>query len=258
MLHLHFPLDASTEQALPKPYLFTLHGLAKRGERISPQTVFLSKRHAELFDSKLFVHNGIEVSDYEAVDLEQPRRGFCFLAQASRPEKNLAAALRIAEATGEPLEIMGGWRFSLKKSRRYHGMCTDERKQQLLSRTRALLFPVLWEEPFGLAPIEALLCGAPVLGTRYGALPELISPAVGKLSNNEMHLSEAAQRLCEEKKAAWFPPLSCRNYAAENFSSLKMAERYLHFYKKILVGERLHRDSLFLKEERLRQPVLKK
>ncbi|TIU30854.1 MAG: glycosyltransferase family 4 protein, partial [Mesorhizobium sp.] len=63
---------------------------------------------------------------------------------------------------------------SLSSRFRYHGMVDGEPKVRLLGETRAFLNPISWEEPFGNAPVESMLCGTPVLTTARGALPETV------------------------------------------------------------------------------------
>ena len=56
----------------------------------------------------------------------------------------------------------------------YLGEVTHDEKVELLQDARATLFPISWEEPFGLVMIESMACGTPVIATRRGAVPEVI------------------------------------------------------------------------------------
>ncbi len=63
----------------------------------------------------------------------------------------------------------------------YLGEVSHEEKVSLLQNARATLFPISWEEPFGLVMIESMACGTPVIATRCGAVPEVIEHGRGGL-----------------------------------------------------------------------------
>lgn len=56
----------------------------------------------------------------------------------------------------------------------YVGEVNDEQKKYYLQRAKALLFPIKWEEPFGIVLAEALACGTPVIAYNRGSVPEII------------------------------------------------------------------------------------
>jgi len=58
------------------------------------------------------------------------------------------------------------------------GPVGGNRKAALMARARALLFPIQWEEPFGLVMIEAMLSGVPALGAARGAVPEIVEDGI--------------------------------------------------------------------------------
>ena len=115
-------------------------------------------------------------------------------------------------------------------------MIGGERKLELLNYSRALIFPVLWHEPFGLAIIESLYFGCPVLGTKYGSLPELISDETGFLSNNQQELTEGFKNIDTYNRKI------CHEYAADIFNSQIMAKNYLLLYERILNGEKINKN----------------
>jgi glycosyltransferase involved in cell wall biosynthesis len=78
--------------------------------------------------------------------------------------------------------------------------------------------------------IESLFYGCPVFGTPYGALPEIVTPDVGFLSNR---CSELAAQL---EQSARFDPKTCHEHAVSQFNSKKMALSYLTYYQKVLDG----------------------
>src|SRR5207245_3209610 len=97
----------------------------------------------------------------------------------------------VAVAAGLPLKIAGKNREPrereyfdefvrphLSAQIEYLGEVTHGEKVELLQDARATLFPIEWEEPFGLVMIESMACGTPVVATRYGAVPEVIDEGV--------------------------------------------------------------------------------
>lgn len=111
----------------------------------------------------------------------------------------------------------------------YSGSLTGKRKMKFLSEAKALLFPITWEEPFGMSVIEALACGTPVIAMNRGAMPEIIKHGVtGFLANTEEEFQEYMQRIDE------IDPEACRQSVIDEFSHTAMAERYIACYRDIL------------------------
>src|SRR5262249_11222795 len=94
-----------------------------------------------------------------------------------------------------------------------------------LSRARALLFPIQWDEPFGLVMIEAMACGTPVLAFAGGAVEEVIRNGVNGWICADV--SEMAARITSTDIAA----SDCRDDATARFSVATMATRYLDVYR---------------------------
>lgn len=98
-------------------------------------------------------------------------------------------------------------------------------KRRLLARSRALLFPIRWEEPFGLVVIEALLAGCPVVAFPLGAAPELVEEGSGFLVSDVDEMARALDRAATLDRAA----IQAR--ARERFSADRMAAGYLAVYR---------------------------
>lgn len=244
VLHLHAP--RGTGRPLPRPHVTTIHGNGQPGERFDPFSIFVSRRQAELHGSKHFVHNGVDVSEYRSEEIRSGR--WAYLAKASWKVKNARGAVSVARAARVGLDLMGSRSFPLELQRlwpawgglRRWGMVDDATKREVLSRAEGLLFPVRWHEPFGLAVVEALASGCPVLATPYGSLPELVTPEVGLLSAQASDWV-AAIRSGRFDAGAGSPTLrkACRARAAEHFSHRRMAENYVRYYEQVLQHGRL-------------------
>jgi glycosyltransferase involved in cell wall biosynthesis len=111
----------------------------------------------------------------------------------------------------------------------YSGNLSGAKKMKFLSEAKALLFPIQWEEPFGMSVIEAMACGTPVIAMNRGAMPELIQHGVtGFLANNDKEFCEYMQRIDE------IDPQACRDWAESKFVASTMAAAYVATYKKVI------------------------
>lgn len=101
------------------------------------------------------------------------------------------------------------------------GEVDEETKQDLLARARALLFPIRWDEPFGLVMIEAMAAGTPVLAFRRGSVPEVVADGVtGVIGDGPEELVEAIASVPD------FDPQACRDHVRHRFSTDSMIDRY--------------------------------
>jgi glycosyltransferase involved in cell wall biosynthesis len=187
------------------------------------------------------IYNGIDVGSFSIGN--QPRSYLAFLGRIS-PEKGIVEAIQIARAAGLPLQIaakidpvdMAFFRRKVAplidgEQVRYIGEVDQMQKVAFLQQALALLMPIQWEEPFGLVSIEAMACGAPVIGLSRGALPEIIQDRVnGFLCRNNAEMVAAARRT---------PDISserCRQTVMQKFSARRMAQRYLRTFERVLAA----------------------
>ncbi|MDR2935945.1 MAG: glycosyltransferase [Rikenellaceae bacterium] len=229
----------------PIPHLVTIHG------NVNPpamdfNSVFISRDHARRHGSECFVYNGLDWDEYGPVDLACRRTYFHFLGKAAWRVKNVKDAIVMTKRVpGGKLMVFGGDRFNFKMGMRFtfsprtsfYGMVGGEEKYRLLNGSKGLVFPVKWDEPFGLAITESLYFGAPVFGTPYGSLPELITPEVGFLSDSRGELTEAMAQ------ASGYSAAACHEYARDRFNSRVMAEVYLRLYETVLSGKTLNEKA---------------
>lgn len=111
----------------------------------------------------------------------------------------------------------------------YTGNISGRKKTKFISRAKALLFPIDWDEPFGMAVIEALACGTPVVAMKRGAMPEIIQHGKnGFLAETEAEFFEYANRVDE------INPADCRASVERLFSAERMAKAYIKRYEEVL------------------------
>ncbi len=222
ILHAHFTLKRAPSAV---PFVQTIHRNLKPGSPPFPNTIFLSRDHARRHGSEVFVYNGLDPAEYVFRRFpKRPGQYDLFLGRL-HSAKGYHWAVEAAKHTGHPLIVAGGWRPSFTGAIRYMGEVDGGAKAALLARARCVWNPAQWDEPFGLVTVEALLSGTPVLGTRRGALPELITPAVGALCDTMEEMLAAAAGIHTRDPAA------CRAHAERYFTHLAMAERYVRMYR---------------------------
>lgn len=236
-------LNCKVNETPHLPYIFTLHGNTNDQNPLDINTVFVSKNHASRYGSASYVHNGIDPADYGDPGLNQKRNYFHFLGDGAWRVKNLRGAIKIAQQAKIKLSVLGGKRFNFNQGIRltfdpriqFEGLIGGVAKNNLLKGSKGLIFPVLWNEPFGLSIMESLYFGCPVFGTPYGSLKEIIHPSVGITSNSLSTLVDAVQ------KAEDFDPKICHAYVMENFTSVQMTSAYLSKYETVLNGQQLNK-----------------
>jgi glycosyltransferase involved in cell wall biosynthesis len=184
------------------------------------------------------IHHGINPSLYPVP--EGKRDYLSFLGRIA-PAKGTHLAIEIAKKAGIPLKIAGEvqpinkdyWEAMVKphvdgKFIEYIGEVGMDDKVELLGRSRAMLFPVQWDEPFGLVMIEAMACGAPVLAMPGGSVDEVVKDRVsGYIRPSTDELAQCARDLK-------IPARTVRAYMEKNFSLARMTRDYINLYTEIL------------------------
>jgi hypothetical protein len=225
LVHVHFPLRHA--RGTP-PLIQTVHGNLKPGTPPSPNSIFLSHDHARRHGSETFVYNGLDPADYVFRRFPKRASQYDLFLGKLHSAKGYHWAVEAAKHSGHRLIVAGGWRPSFTGSVQYVGEVDGSTKAALLARARCLWNPAQWDEPFGLVSVEALLSGTPVLGTRRGALPELVTPTVGALCDTMEEIIAAAERIHTRDPAA------CRAHAERFFTHVVMAGEYLRMYRHVL------------------------
>jgi glycosyltransferase involved in cell wall biosynthesis len=222
----------------PLPWVLTVNGNSPAELQYRPMNIYVSRDHARRGGASVVVYNGIDPGEF--IYRERKDDYFLFLSKVSRPAKGVDIALRLAREMGFRLVVAGGSRLALYKAGgfwnsvlgdvHFCGMVTGQRKADLLAGARALIFPIRWEEPFGLVVTEALVSGTPVITTPRGSMPELVTPDVGFLCGSYEELKAAIRRVEN------IDPAACRQRVMEHFTSAMCARNYARYYERAIAG----------------------
>jgi glycosyltransferase involved in cell wall biosynthesis len=183
------------------------------------------------------VHHGLRVDDYIFKDRKEDY--VAFLGRMA-PCKGPHTAIAVARTAGVRLKLAGEVQPIYQQywcdevlphidgdQIQYLGEADDALKNDLLSGARALLFPIAWEEPFGLVMIEALACGTPVLAFDGGAVPEIVRDGISGW------ICRDVEEMVARAKAPEISPHSCRTWVSGRFSCERMVDRYLDIYTRV-------------------------
>ena len=191
------------------------------------------------------------------VDLHLPtfNPGGGYLAFLGRisPEKGVDRAIKVAQTVGIPLKIAAKvdradetyFREQItplldEPGVEFIGEINEQEKTDFLGQARALMFLIDWPEPFGLAMIEAMACGTPVLALRRGSVEEVVEEALtGRIVDS---IEEATIALADvmalDRRAV-------RRRFEERFTAARMASDYVRVYKSL----RARADMRLLSEQ---------
>ena len=181
------------------------------------------------------VYNAIDFSQYqlnEQVDDDAP---LMFLGRLDKV-KGLHHAITAAKATGNKLIIGGNIpttpdNYQYYKTEiepqidneqvKYLGALNDAEKNKYLGQSKALLFPIEWDEPFGMVMIEAMACGTPVIAFNRGSVPEVVTPETGIRVDNVDEMITAIKTINSIDRK------TCREAAEKRFNVSVIAADYL-------------------------------
>jgi glycosyltransferase involved in cell wall biosynthesis len=248
LIHAHVEyLTLPFAHHAPVPTLVTLHGRLDAPEtapvfRAFPEVGLVSVSEAQrtALDGVRWagtVHHGLPRDLYAAS--AGPAGHLLFLGRLSA-EKAPDAAIRVAVRAGVPLKIVAkvdradqAYFESTVRPLLDHplveflGEMDDDGKEALLAGARALLFPIDWPEPFGIAVIEALAAGTPVIARRRGSVPEIVRDGVtGFVCDTEDEMVAAVGRLDTISRSA------CRADFERRFTVERMVDEYLAVYAR--------------------------
>ena len=252
VIHYHLSSAWLPQAAMiPTPGLFTLHTsphlddewVLRRWPDVAVAGISECQMHAasvKLGREFPIVYNGC---DFDAYDPSyEPGEYLVFLGRLS-PEKNPLGAIRIAQAAGMPIVLAG--QPQNENERRYFqseveplvdgkdvqwiGPVNHAQKNDLLRNAAALLFPIQWDEPFGLVMIEAMACGTPVIAHRRGSVAEVVDDGLTGFHAGVIDaMPELVPRVLDLDRR------TVRERALQRFGFRRMVDDYLALYRGLL------------------------
>ncbi len=253
VLHVHSPfsaLAAAIETGVPTvhtlhgsftPEMKRLYGLVADRAWFVPISEAQRRNHEGLRYADV-VYNGIDMDFYS---FNTEKEDFVLFLGRAAPEKGWKRAIDAAKLAGEHLVSAvkiahwteeQEWETNIKPNLPddavVHGEISQEEKVDLLRRAKAVLFPIDWDEPFGLVMTEAMACGTPVIATPRGSVPEVIVDGVtGFIVSVENYAQEAAERL---RHLGEIDPAACRERVQRTFSRQAMVAGYERVFERAI------------------------
>ncbi|MFB8274316.1 glycosyltransferase family 4 protein [Nocardia colli] len=247
------PLNAPAYRALGLPTVVTVHGpvegecheyYREMGDDIS--LVAISDRQQELAPDLNWagrVHNALHPEEWP---FRAEKDDYALFLGRFNECKAPHLALEAAHAAGMPLVLAGKCseppeikyfeeqvRPLLTDQDHVFGLADATDKRKLLAGAKCLLFPIRWEEPFGMVMIESMVCGTPVVALRGGAVAEVIVDGVtGRVCDDPAELTAAIAEV------QTMDPAACRAHVEANFGADTLGRGYEQVYRKLMRARR--------------------
>lgn len=256
------PLNAAVYRSLGLPTVVTVHGpidddlrpyYRELGDDVG--LIAISDRQRELAPELNWVgrvHNALRIDEWP---FRADKGDYALFLGRYAPYKGAHLALDAAHEAGIPLVLAGKCdepseqaffeeyvRPRLTENDHVFGQADAVSKRKLLAGARCLLFPIQWEEPFGMVMIEAMACGTPVVALRGGAVPEVVVDCVtGFICDSPAELPEAIY------KASTINPATCRRHVAAHFAVGQFGSGYERIYRSVVGPRPAVRDQISLR-----------
>ena len=238
--------------AAPTPVCHTIHGpldgepgeVYRQIAALNPRLRFISLSHNQRRGAPdlPWLANCYNALDLDAYPFSAEKGDYLLFLGRLAPEKGALEAIRTARALGVRIKVAGKMHDVQEREHfareiepllgdgvEYVGEIEHDEKVALLQGARLTLFPISWEEPFGLVMIESMACGTPVLATRRGAVPEVIEQGLGGIV-----VDDASELVGAVERAAAIDPHVCREAVERRFSPPRMVDDYLAAYERLL------------------------
>jgi glycosyltransferase involved in cell wall biosynthesis len=188
------------------------------------------------------IHHGLDASAFAFGDGSGDADGeYCLFLGRMSPDKGPHRAIEVARKAGIRILLAAKMREPSERDyfdaqiapllgpdAVYLGEVPHERKLELLAGARALMFPIRWDEPFGMVMLESMACGTPVLAFPEGAVPEVVEDGrTGFLCEDEAEMVKALGRVGELRRE------DCRASVEGYFSTKRMVAEHIDLYREL-------------------------
>ena len=247
VIHIHVqwltPVASIVKHLYGKAVLLTLHAdPSNLIARLGVPLVAISETQKKRLESRgiritAVIHNGVDVNKYPFRSKKEDF--FVYLGRIDET-KGPHIAIEAIRKCNEKLVMIGPITnysyfssfikpFIDNDNIIYLGQVDFITKVEYLSRAKALLYPVQYEEFFGIAMVEALATGTPIIGFARGAVTEIVRNGItGFLVNDVNGICQAMKSVDKLDKRM------CRRDVEERFSSKVMAKRYKELYENLI------------------------
>jgi len=251
IIHVQSAPAVTVSRFAKQPVVLTLHGPheAALSELYSfyPDVHYVSISDAqckqETMPNMRTIHHGIDLSRYRLVEKKQ--QYLSFIGRIA-PIKGTHLAIDVTRRTGIPLKIAGevqpvNREYFERKIKpeidgslvEYIGPADLEAKNELLGNSMAMLFPIRWNEPFGLVMVEAMACGTPVLSMPGGSVPEIVQDGISG------YICRSVRDMAKRVRELNFDPAAIRRYVEGKFSINRMVSGYLSLYNEAVAHSKV-------------------
>lgn len=247
--HVHY-LPFSMMRRLDKPMVTTMHGRMDLNEyeplyeEFSEMPLvsisYAQRRPVPAANWADTIYHGLPVETYQPVEGQGDY--LAFLGRVS-PEKRLDTAIELAQRTDRPLKIAAKIGEADRPYFETHieplidgdviefvGEIGEDDKEEFLGRAAALVFMVDWPEPFGLAMIESMACGTPVIARRRGSIPEVVDHGVSGFVCED--LDDAIEAVGQLDA---LDSRTVREAFERRYSAGRMAREYTALYRQVVL-----------------------